>query len=407
MNSRAKFLFVFASTTLVALLLTGAVIGKSASRDEGPYKHLAVFTEVLNRIRSEYVEEPNMKSVTVGALNGMLESIDPFASYLNADQYKEWAKKRDAHKGDVGLVLAKRSGMMNVVGSLAGSPAAQAGIQAGDWIESITGVATRDMPLAYAEILLRGAPGSTVELSVLRSRRPEPQKIVVTRAVVQQPPVEARLMREEAGYIRPMSLVEGKVAEVAAAVKRLEGEGARRIVLDLRNCSLGPVEAGVELANLFLDSGLITYATGQKYSRENHQADPAKTVTKLPVLVIANRGTAGAAEVAAGALLDAGRANVAGERSYGAAAVTRTVPLDDGGAIILSVAKYYSPSGKSIPDNGVMPQKLLPEPEAPVELDENGVPIGDGTVDPAKRAEMQQTYLEDILNLKPEDFRSK
>src|SRR6267378_3205724 len=205
MNSRAKFLVVVSSTFLVLLLLLGTVLGKGSTPDS-PYRHLGVFTEVLSRIKSEYVEEPDLKSVTLGALNGLLESIDPFASYLNADQYKEYLKNRDAYKGDVGLVLSKRAGYIGVVSALPGSPAAQAGIAAGDFIETIKGVATRDMPLAYAEQSMRGAPGSTIEMSLFKSRRPDPQKVVLTRAAIVYPPVHSEMMSGQIGYIRPDTL---------------------------------------------------------------------------------------------------------------------------------------------------------------------------------------------------------
>src|SRR5881628_1043232 len=161
MNGRIKFLVVVASTCLALLLLIGSVLGKSSSPDDS-YKHIAVYTDVLSRIKSEYVEEPDMKSVTLGALNGLLESIDPFASYLNAEQYKEYQKNKDAFKGDVGMVLSKRAGYVAVVSAIPGSPAAQSGISAGDFIETIKGVATRDMPLAYAEQILQGEPGSNI-----------------------------------------------------------------------------------------------------------------------------------------------------------------------------------------------------------------------------------------------------
>src|SRR5215467_8887438 len=176
MNSRAKFFVVFASTSLAALLLVGAVIGKSAS-PAGPYHHLAVYTEVLSRIKSEYVEEPDMKSVTLGAINGLLESVDPFASYLNADQYRQYEQRQDTAKAGVGLILAKRYGYVAVVDVLPGSQADKANISTGDLIESIHNVATRDMPLAYAEQLLRGDPNSTVDLSILRLKNPDPQKL--------------------------------------------------------------------------------------------------------------------------------------------------------------------------------------------------------------------------------------
>jgi carboxyl-terminal processing protease len=183
MNSRIKFVVVVSSTCLVLLLLIGSVLGKSASPDD-VYKHLGVYTEVLQRIKSEYVEEPDMKSVTLGALNGLLESIDPFASYLNAEQYRDYLQEKDKKRADVGLVLSKRSGYLGVVGVVPNSPAAKAGLGTLDMIESIKGIGTRDMPLAYAAMLLQGESGSSVELSVVRWRRMEPQAVKLTRAMI-------------------------------------------------------------------------------------------------------------------------------------------------------------------------------------------------------------------------------
>jgi carboxyl-terminal processing protease len=396
MNSRFKFFVVFSSTGLAALLLAGAVIGKSASPD-GPYHHLAVYTEVLSRIKSEYVEEPDMKSVTLGALNGLLESIDPFASYLNAEQYKEYLKKKDAFKGDVGLVLSKRAGYVGVVSALPGSPAAQAGIAAGDFIETIKGVATRDMPLAYAEEAMQGDPGTTIDISLFKSRRPDPQKVTLTRAVITYPAVFSEMMQDQIGYVRPESLVNGKVKDVGAAVAKLQQQGAKRILLDLRNCAEGDPKNGVELANLFIDKGLIGYLQGQRSPRQNFQADASKTITKLPVQVVTNRGTAGAAEVAAGALLDSKRGALVGERTYGAASLRKAVTMEDGGAIILSVAKYYSPNGgKAIQDVGVTPQTLLPEPASQVELDEDGNPVTP-EVDTTPKSDTNAEYLKRVI----------
>src|SRR5205809_3236792 len=272
MNSRAKFLVVVSSTFLVLLLLLGTVLGKGSTPDS-PYHHLAVYTEVLSRIKSEYVEEPDMKSVTLGALNGLLESIDPFASYLNSDQYKEYQKNKDAFKGDVGLMLSKRAGYIGVVSAIPGSPAAQAGMAAGDFIETIKGVATRDMPLAYAELLMRGEPGTEIEISVFKSRRPDPQKVMLKRAVVAVPAVRTEMMPDQIGYVRPETLASGKVKEVAAAVNNLQKQGAKRILLDLRNCAMGDPKDGVELANLFIEKGLLTYLQGQRTPRQDFQAD--------------------------------------------------------------------------------------------------------------------------------------
>lgn len=378
MNTRLKSLVVICSTVLVLLLIIGNVMGQGATTSgtdqTSVYRHLGVYTEVLSRIKSEYVEEPNMKTVTLGAVNGLLESLDPYASYLNADQYKEYLKDFDAYRGDVGMVLAKKYGYITVVDVVPGSPAANAGLSTGDMIETLKGVATRDMPLAYASLLLRGQPGTTIDLTVLK-RKPEPQKLTLTRAVVANPPVQSRMLPDQIGYIRPDTLTGNKVKEIATAIKTLQSQGAKRLILDLRSCGTGDADSGIDLANLFLDNGLITYLQGQRYPRHDYRAEASKQITKLPLVVITNRGTAAGAEVAAAALEGDKRAQVVGERTYGDASVRRTITMDDGAAVILSVAKYYGPDGKSIQDNGVTPTELMTEPDATSEVDEDGEPV--------------------------------
>src|SRR5580698_6940791 len=376
MNSRTKFVVVMSSTCLVALLLLGGVVTKGASADDtgagnNVYKHLSVYSEVLSRIKSEYVEEPDMSSVTLGAMNGLLESIDPYASYLNAEQYKEYLKNFDTYRGDLGMVLAKKYGYVTVVSVVPGSPAAKVGLTTGDMLESIKGIATRDMPLAYARLLLKGQPGTTVDLSVLR-RKPEPQKLTMTREVINYPVVESKLLPDQIGYIKIPSMSQGKVKEVAAAVAELQKQGAKKLILDVRYSASGEPADGIELANLFLDKGLITYTQGQKSPRKDFDADPKKDVTTLPLIVLTNHGTAAAAELAASALQGDKRATLVGERTYGDASVLRAISMDDGSAIILSVAKYYSPDGKSIQDNGVTPENVVIEPDAGAEVDDDG-----------------------------------
>src|SRR6266542_5808610 len=201
MSSRTKYFVVSTSSCLTILLLIGSVLGRGASPADDTYKHIGVFSDVVSRIKSEYVEEPDMKSVTLGALNGMLEAIDPFASYLNADQYRDYLKNKDVKRADVGLILSKKFGYVGVVGTITGSPAAKANFTTGDMIESIGGIATRDMPLAYASMLLRGESGTTVELSVVRTRHPEPEAVKLTRANVVMPAVESRMLANQVGYI--------------------------------------------------------------------------------------------------------------------------------------------------------------------------------------------------------------
>src|SRR5581483_4434306 len=374
MTRRFKWTIVGTSTLIVVFLLVGARNGRAVAADD-VYGHLKVYSEVLGKIKTEYVEEPDMKSVTLGAINGLLESVDPFASYLNADQYRQYEKGEDAARAGVGLILAKRYGYVAVVDALPGSPAEKANISNGDLIESINNVATRDMPLAYAEQLLRGAANSKVEITVLRLRNPDPQKITLIRTNIPFPDVLAKMLPENVGYIHVASLATDRVAEAKSKIEQLKKDGAKYIVLDLRHCSTGAQENGIELANLFLDSGEITYVQGQKTAKKEFDAKAEDDVWKGPLVVITDRATAGGAEIAAAALLDDKRAQVVGERSYGDASVRKTIQMDDGGAVILSVAKYYAPNGKAIQDTGVVPSVQIAENDNSPELDQEGNPI--------------------------------
>ncbi|MBV9761982.1 MAG: PDZ domain-containing protein [Acidobacteriaceae bacterium] len=374
MNNRFKWTVVGSSTCVVVFLLLGAKNGRAVAPDD-VYGHLKVYTEVLERIKLEYVEEPDMKSVTLGAINGLLESVDPFASYMNADQYRQYEKSEDTARAGVGLIVAKRYGYVAVVDVLPGSPADKANIVTGDLIESINNVATRDMPLAYADQLLRGDPNSTVEITVLRLRNPEPQKLTLTRANIPFPAVTAKMLPNSVGYLHVGSLAGARVDETKDKLQDLKKQGAKYIVLDLRHCSTGEQEKGVPLANLFLENGEIAYLQGQKTERKEFDAKGADDVWKGPLVVITDRATAGGAEIAAAALLDDKRAQVVGERSYGDASLRKTIQMDDGGAVILSVAKYYSPSGKAIQDTGVVPSVQLAENDNSPDYDQDGNPI--------------------------------
>ncbi len=375
MNSRQKILIVSLSSILALFLVLGGLLGRSASPDH-PYRHFAVYTEVLSRIKSEYVEEPDIASVTLGAVNGLLEAVDPYASFLNADQYKQYLGAKGSRKADVGLVLSRKFGYVSIVNAKPDSPAAQAGLTTGDIVEGINGVSTRDMPLAYAELLLQGEPGSKVELSVMRVRRgTEPQQVQLVRAHTPEAEIESRVLESAIGYLRVDSLERGKAAQVGAHVRLLHQQGADRLILDVRRCAVGAPEEGLALADLFLDSGLMVYVQGQKHPRQEFQAAANDTISRAPLVVITGRGTAAGAEVAASALLDNKRAEIVGERTYGDAAIRRAVTLEDGSAIILSVAKYYAAGDKAIQDVGVTPTIPVTETEPTVEPGEEGEPL--------------------------------
>jgi carboxyl-terminal processing protease len=386
MNSRLKYIVVSASTCLTALLLIGSLLGQGASKQEDTLKHIGVFSDVVARIKAEYVEEPDMKAVTLGALNGMLEAIDPFASYLNADQYASYLESKKAPKtGDIGLILSKKFGYVGVVAAAPGSPAAKAGFATGDMVESIKGIATRDMPLAYAALLLQGESGTTVDLSVVRVRQPEPQTVKLTRVVLESPPVTSSMLAGQVGYVNIDALGPAQVKQTADAIQKLQKDGAQKLIVDVRGCAIGSPEDGIALANLFLNKGLITYLQGQRVARQDFQADPAKAITSLPMAYLTNSGTASGAEIAAAALQDNKRAQLVGDRTYGDAALRKAIAMDDGGAIILSVAKYYSPSGQAIQDTRVAPATLVAEPEPQFDYDENGDPIPQAQPQPGEQ----------------------
>ena len=362
MNRRLQQIIVATSFCLVALLIFGTVKVRSASPDE-PYVQLGVYSDVLTKIQVDYVEEPDLKKVTLGAINGMLESIDPFASYLNEDQYKQYTKEYKESGPGIGLLLSRGPGYLRVVNALPGSPADKAGLSTGDVLESINDISTRDMPLAFAQLLLQGKPGTEVKLSALMPQRgQDPVELTITRAEITFPPVSEKLETAETnkpvGVVGSVTLAKGRVEQIAKAIEDLQKQGATSIVLDLRNDAYGPTEEGVKLADLFMNDGMIVYTEGQNANRHNFTASKAKTVTDLPLVVLTNRATAGAAEIAAAALMESGRGTVIGEPTFGNAAIREAIKLEDGGAIILATAKYFSPEGKAIQDERVTPEVL-------------------------------------------------
>jgi carboxyl-terminal processing protease len=375
MNSRMKWFVVSSSTCLTVILLTGMMLGKSSDQTSDAYKHLKVFSDVVGHIKEEYVEEPDMKAVSLGALNGMLEAVDPYASYLNADQYRDYLKNKDAHHADVGLILSKKFGYLGVLDSIPNSPAAKAGLGYQDIIEAIKGISTRDMSLASAQMLLQGDSGTTLDLTVVRVRHPDPATISLVRANIVLPAVETKMLDGQVGYINIDALSPALVKDTATAVQKLQKDGAQKLVVDVRDCGSGSPEDGIALANLFLKQGRITYLKGQKYPQKNFDADPAKAISSLPLAVLTNAGTADAAEILASAVQDNKRGQVVGERTHGDAALRQPITMDDGGVIILSIAKYYAADGKAIQDTGVLPANPVKEAEVQMEYDDNGLPI--------------------------------
>lgn len=354
MSKTLKVVLLVFSVALVAFSVIGGLRVSAASSD-GAYRQLGVFSEVLSRIRTEYVEEPNIPQVTDGALHGLLESLDANSSYLTPEEYKNYRSRQTDAKGQIGATISKRFGYAAVVSVLPGGAADKAGVETSDIIEAIEGKSTREMSLAEIQSLLGGQIGSNVNVSVVRARRAEPLKVTITRDVAKFPPVSEKVMQDNIGYIKVDALPKGKSAELAEKIKAATSQGAKKLIVDLRDSSGGDINEGIATANLFLDHGTITYLQGQKYPRETFTADPKKAVTGLPLVVLVNRGTGGPAEIVAGAVLENARGDVVGDKTFGLGSIQKVINIPDGSALVLSIAKYYTPNGKAIQDNAITP----------------------------------------------------
>jgi hypothetical protein len=259
MTNRIRITLVTVSSVLVLYIFLGGLLGKSESNSEKTYRDLGVYSEVLNRINLDYVTEPDLKKVTDGAIRGLLEALDPYSTYFTPAEYQEYLKHPDPGPADVGIFLSKRSGYVTVVSVLPGSPAEKAGVRAGDLIDRVDGTPTRELSVVQIERLLAGAPDTSVKLYDVRGARGEPEPINVTRAVLNYPPVMAKVLEDGDGYLRVSTFDSGKAKQIASQIKELQSSGAHKIILDLRNCAGGNVQEAVDTASLFLDKGLLTF----------------------------------------------------------------------------------------------------------------------------------------------------
>lgn len=372
-----RFVFILAVGVFAVLGLGFALaqfgwFGVHAGGDQdGAYRQMHVYAEVLKRIQSDYVTEPNINNVNTGALHGLLESLDPDSSYLTPTEYKIY-KEHPAGMAQVGLTVSKRYGYAAIVSVVPGSPADNEHLSDGDVIESIGDQSTREMSLAVIRLLLDGKPGSTVTLSVVRPRKADPDKITLTRTAIALP-----ALREQAYdnngilYLKPGALTTDRVDEIAAKIKA--AGKTRKILLDLRDCTTGEPAEGLRLANFFIAQGTLATLGGQKVATQTFTADASKQLTTAPLAVLVNRGTYGAAELAAGAIEGNKRGDVVGERTFGEGSVQKTIELPDGAALLLTVAKYQSPDGKKIQDEAIIPT-VPTEQAADDGLDDDATP---------------------------------
>ena len=355
-----RFVFVLSVTILAALVL-GFTLGEfglfgvhAGVEQDGAYRQMNVFRQVLQKVQTDYVTEPNMTDVTTGALHGLLESLDADSSYLTAAEYKIYKERPTTGVAQLGINVSKRFGYAIVVSVLPGSPADKEHLADGDVIESIGDQSTRELSLAVIELMLEGKPGTSVTLSVVRPRKADPDKLVLTRSIPVAPAMnEQQYDNSTILYLKPGALTASRVDEIAARIKA--AGKSRKVLLDLRDSSTGDPQQGLRLANFFLNQGTLGSLEGQKFPRQTFTADSAKFLTDAPLALLVNRGTAGPAELTTAAIEDAKRGDVVGERTFGEGSVQKTIELPDGSALLLTVAKYQTPSGKKIQDEAVAP----------------------------------------------------
>lgn len=354
--------FVLAATIFAALGLGFGLgefgaLGVHAEQD-GAYRQMHVYAEVLKRVQSDYVTDPNINTVTTGALHGLLESLDADSSYLTPTEYKIYKDRPTSGVAQIGITVSKRYGYATIVSVVPNSPADREHLGDGDVIESIGDTSTRELSLAVIRLMLEGKAGSTVTLSVVRPRKPDPDKITLTRTVIPTPAMsEQQYENSTILYLKPGALTSDRVDQLAAKIK--SAGKSRKILLDLRDVSEGEPDQGIRLANFFVNQGTLAVLEGQKYPKQTFSADASKYLTSAPVAVLVNRGTYGAAELAADAIEGAKRGDVIGERTFGEGSVQKTIELPDGAALLLTIAKYEGPDGKKIQDEAVAPNILV------------------------------------------------
>lgn len=333
----------------------------AGGEQDGAYREMRVYTEVLKHIQTDYVTQPNIGTVTNGALHGLLESLDADSSYLTPTEFKIYNEKPVGATAQIGVTVSKRFGYATIVNVMPGSPADQNHLSDGDVIESIGTQSTHQLSLAVIRLMLEGKPGSSVEISVVRPFKPDPDKLTLTRAVTAPPSLETQEYENSSIlYIKPGVLNAARVDDIAAHIKAAPKN--TKFLIDLRDTTGNDEQQGIRLANLFIKQGTLAMLAGQKYLEQTFTADPAKCLTDAPVDVLVNRGTYGAAELFAGAIEDSKRGEVIGERTFGEGSVQKTISMPNGAALLLTVAKYETPDGSKIQDNAVNPTVAVEQP---------------------------------------------
>jgi carboxyl-terminal processing protease len=360
--------FVFAFVLGAVTAVTAGVLA-APRKGDGPYPRLEIFAKVLAHIENNYVEEVDETKLIYGAVRGMISTLDPHTSFMEPGEYDAMRGEAAGKFGGLGFEFAQKEGALVVVSPIDDTPAARAGLKAGDLITGIDDYSTRTMSIAEATTRLRGAPGTPVTLMISRPEFSQPRPFSLVREQIRVISVEGRLMDGAIGYVRIKSFQDRTDLDLKVKLDQIRkeaGAGFQGLVLDLRNNPGGLLDQGVKVADRFLAKGVIVETRGRNGKhREVESATLKDTEPDYPVVILINRGTASASEVVAGALQDYSRAVLIGATSFGKGSVQTVIDLDDGSALKLTIARYYTPSGRSIQAHGIVPDVLVAEPQGP------------------------------------------
>jgi carboxyl-terminal processing protease len=371
MSFRGKLIIAFISAAIAIYAVVGGILGTFAQQpinDAGA--QMRIFESVLQHIQNDYVDEPNLEKVRGGALRGLAYGLDPYSSYLTAEQVKDYQNQKQNGLVGIGAEFSQVSSYLYIISVIKDSPADKAGLRAGDVIEYIENKATRDISLYDARQLLLGAAGTTVKLRVLRAGA-KPQTITVTRGTYKIPGVETKIEAGKIGVIKVYSLEDGEADDIRSQVQNLMKQGVQKLVLDLRGVAAGTINEAVAVANLFIKDGTLAQIIGRENKvLKTFTADPGKFIFDGKIVALIDLGTAGAGEVVASAILERQRGEVVGEKSFGAGTEQQLFTLRGGDGYLLTVAKWASASGKPFlgenrTNSGVKPSVEVKRPETP------------------------------------------
>lgn len=322
-----------------------------------PLNELRVFAEAFDRIRSAYVEEIDDRTLLENAIKGMLSQLDPHSAYLDRESFSELQENTTGNYGGLGLEVGMEDGLVKVIAPMDDTPASKAGVQAGDLIIKLDGKPVRGMSLSDAIEIMRGEPGSKIELTLMREGIAQPRELTLEREVIQVASVRHRFLEDGYGYVRIAQFQNNTGNEVEEAVAEMKEKGKLRgLVLDLRNNPGGVLQAAVEVSDIFVEDGLIVYTNGRMSNAElRFSASKPDAIEGTPIVVLVNEGTASASEIVAGALQDHARAIIMGNKTFGKGSVQTVLPLNNEKAIKLTTALYYTPDGRSIQAEGIVP----------------------------------------------------